>query len=71
MGPIHSGKLKSQNQLTEAKVSFKNAVNYYISASDKMRTRLDQEMLFEMSSSDVADDDDTEGRPKRISQSLG
>ena len=52
------GKLKSQNQLSEAKVSFKNAVNYYISASNKMRTRLDQEMLFEMSSSDVADDDE-------------
>ena len=52
------GKLKSENQLSEAKVSFKNAVNYYILASNKMRTRLDQEMLFEMSSSDVADDDE-------------
>ena len=51
------GRLKSKNQLTNAKQSFKNAVSYYTSASDKMRTRLDQEMLFEMSSSDVADDD--------------
>lgn len=51
------GKLKSNNQLSDAKTSFQNAVSYYISASDKMRTRLDQEMLFEMSSSDVADDD--------------
>ena len=51
------GKLKSQNQLSGAKQSFTNSVNYYLAASDKMRTRLDQEMLFEMSSSDLADDD--------------
>lgn len=51
------GKLKSNNQLSDAKKSFKNAVTFYISASDKMRTRLDQEMLFEMSSSDINEDD--------------
>lgn len=51
------GMLKSQNQLAEAKKSFKDSVSYYLLASDKMRTRLDQEMLFEMSSSDLADDD--------------
>ena len=49
-GSSEFGKLKSQNQLSKSKQSFKNAVQYYKSASDHMRTRLDQEFLFEMSS---------------------
>ncbi|MBT3635973.1 MAG: hypothetical protein HN531_03470 [Opitutae bacterium] len=51
-------RLKGQNQLSESKASLKQAVAYYKSASDVMKNRLDQEMLFEMSSSDVADDDE-------------
>lgn len=52
-------RLKPQNQLSAAKASLKQAVAYYKSASDVMRTRLDQEMLFKMSSGDIADDDET------------
>jgi hypothetical protein len=50
--------LKAQNQLNTAKASLKQAVTYYKLASDIMRTRLNQEMLFKMSSSDLADDDE-------------
>ena len=57
-GSSKFGKLKSQNQLSESKQSFKNAVQYYKSASDHMRTRLDQEFLFEMSSSDLNEDNE-------------
>ena len=51
-------RLKGENQLSAAKASLKQAVAYYKSASDVMRTRLDQEMLFKMSAGDVADDDE-------------
>ena len=57
-GSNEFGKLKNQNQLLSAKSSFKNAVKYYLLASDQMRTRLDQSLLFEMSSSDVPEDDE-------------
>ena len=57
-GSSEFGKLKSQNQLSKSKQSFKNAVQYYKSASDHMRTRLDQEFLFEMSSSDLNEDNE-------------
>ena len=51
-------RLKGENQLSAAKASLKQAVAYYKSASDVMRTRLDQEMLFKMSAGDIADDDE-------------
>ena len=60
-GSSKFGKLKSQNQLSKSKQSFKNAVQYYKSASDHMRTRLDQEFLFEMSSSDLNEDNELRG----------
>ena len=56
-GSNQFGTLKTQNQLQNAKSSFENAVSYYISASNQMRERLDQALLFEMSSDDLEDDD--------------
>lgn len=50
-------KLKTGNLLSQSKESFKNAINYYKQASDKMRSRIGVERLFKMESSDINEDD--------------
>lgn len=55
---VKFGRLKSSNQLIAAKGSFKNAIRYYESGADRMRERLGQSRLLEMSTDDLDDEEE-------------
>lgn len=50
------GRLKSSNQLADARNSFKQAISYYKLGADQMKTRLGQDRLLVMNSSDLNDE---------------
>jgi len=52
------GRLKSTNQLIAAKESFKNAISHYKSGADRMKLRLGQSRLLEMTTDDLDDEEE-------------
>ena len=50
------GRLKSSNQLIAAKESFKNAISHYKNGADRMKLRLGQSRLLEMTTDDLDDE---------------